>query len=177
MSLTILFLLGIIGVTLVMTFRAALARAILDDNAVVQRLRGAAWFHHYWKGGLLLFAVNAALFFTAVLGFYGAIMYSIPYVHILLMLIAVVGSIYVWLIINRSWRGLRRDRIKMGLVGSSFYALLGMMFMYGLMTLKPSYPGEDTFMGAIGLLFAIVAALGAFVTCLVLTGFSKSDQK
>jgi hypothetical protein len=57
--------------------------------------------------------------------------------------------------------------------GSSFYFLLSIVFSYWFFTIEPEYPGEDTFMRAVGLLFAIVVGLVAFITCFVMTGFPR----
>lgn len=84
-----------------------------------------------------------------------------------------MGSIFSWVLINNAWQGTKRNRLKVGAVGSSFYIFLTFIFAYWFVTLKPSYPGEDTFMGAIGLIFAIIVTTVAFITCFVITGFSK----
>ncbi len=66
----------------------------------------------------------------------------------------------------------KKNRFKLGFIGSSFYLILTIVFIYGFMSLKPAYPGEDTFMSAIGLVFAIIVTAIAFIACLVYTGFS-----
>ncbi|MFJ7727341.1 hypothetical protein ACIQXV_14375 [Neobacillus sp. NPDC097160] len=86
---------------------------------------------------------------------------------------AVIGSIFLWILINNAWQGTRRNRLKMGIVGSSFYIFLTIIFIYMFVTLIPSYPGEDTFMRAFGILFAMIVTTAAFTTCFVMTGFSK----
>lgn len=41
----------------------------------------------------------------------------------------------------------------------------------------PAYPGEDTFMSAMGFIFGIVVTTVAFVVCLMFTGFSHVRDK
>ena len=92
------------------------------------------------------------------------------------MFFAVIGSLFLWIIINKGWQGTKRNRLKMGAVGSSFYIILSLLFFYMLVTLKPSYPGEDTFMRAIGLNLGIAVTTVAFISCFVLTGFSNKKD-
>jgi hypothetical protein len=99
--------------------------------------------------------------------------FLIPFAHLFVMFMAVVGSIYLWSIINRACQGTKRDRLKMGVIGSSFYFFITLIFVYWLLTLQPAYPGDDTFMGAIGLFFGIIVSVVAFTSCLVITGFSR----
>jgi hypothetical protein len=102
--------------------------------------------------------------------------FRIPFVHIIIMFIAVIVSVFFWITINKIWQGSKTNRLKMGLVGSSFYMILSLVFIYWLVTLKPSYPGEDTFMSAIGLLLGIIVTAVAFITCFILIGFSKNEN-
>ncbi|PLS17443.1 hypothetical protein CVD28_12910 [Bacillus sp. M6-12] len=115
----------------------------------------------------------AILFFLTILALYALTYFFVPFEHLLVMLFAVAGSIYLWVFINNAWQGTKRNRIKMSAVGSSFYIFLTVMFMYWYINLKPSYPGEDTFMSAIGLFFAIIVTTVASITCFAVTGFSK----
>ncbi|WP_155891086.1 hypothetical protein [Ectobacillus panaciterrae] len=80
-----------------------------------------------------------------------------------------------WVFINRSWQGRRKDRLKMGLLGSSFYLFLVLFILYKWIILKPAFPGDDTFMAAIGLLFGMIVSIVAFITCFSFTAFSKQD--
>ena len=60
----------------------------------------------------------------------------------------------------------------MGTIGSSFYGVLSILFIYWLVTLEPSYPGEDTFMQAIGLMLGTIVTTVAFITCFIITGYT-----
>jgi hypothetical protein len=52
-----------------------------------------------------------------------------------------------WVLINHAWQGTQSNRLKMGFLGSSFYAFLAFALAYQLVTLKSSYPNENTCMG------------------------------
>jgi hypothetical protein len=64
----------------------------------------------------------------------------------------------------------------MATVGSSFYVISSFLFIYWLVTLKPSYPGEDTFMRAIGLVLGVIVTTVAFISCFVITGYSNKKS-
>lgn len=171
--MSLILLLGILGMLLVIVFKSPIIDIARENNKLVHKLKNSMWFQNHWLSGIFLFAMNAVLFFSTSLVFYVLMFFFIPFVHILVMFLAVIGSICLWIVINKAWQGTKRNRLKMGAVGSSFYIFLTLMFVYWLVTLKPSYPGEDTFMRAIGLFFAIIVTTVAFITCLVITGFSK----
>ncbi|KAA9016935.1 hypothetical protein [Niallia endozanthoxylica] len=171
--MSLIILMGMIGMLLVLFFKRPLIDRVGKDNKLVYKLRDAKWFQNHWLSGIFLFGLNGVFFFLTVTFLYMLMYLFIPFIHLIVMFIAVIASIYVWILINKAWEGTRNNRLKMAAVGSSFYILLTFIFVFWLVNLKPSYPGEDTFMGAIGLVFAIIVTLSAFVTCFVITGFSK----
>jgi hypothetical protein len=173
--MSLILIVGFIGVLLVLFFKRSIMDWIGENNKLVQKLKNAAWFQNQWLSGIFLFVMNANLFIFTCLVLYGLSFLFIPFVHIFVMFAAVIGSIFLWLIINRAWTGTKRERVKMGAVGSSFYMMLTFLFVYLLATLKPAFPGDDTFMRAIGLEMAMMVTIVAFVTCFVITGFSKKD--
>jgi hypothetical protein len=172
-NMSLIILMGIIGMLLVLFFKRPLIDIIAKDNKLVYKLKDADWFQNHWLSGVFLFGLNAVFFFLTVLLLFMLMYLFIPFVHLFVMFFAVIASIYVWILINKAWKGTRSNRLKMGAVGSSFYIFLTFIFAFWLVNLKPSYPGDDTFMRAIGLVFAIIVTSIAFVTCLVITGFSK----
>ncbi|WP_428910830.1 hypothetical protein [Niallia sp. Krafla_26] len=172
--MSLILLMGMIGILLVLFLKRPIIDTIAKDNKIVYKFQNANWFQNHWLSGLFLFGLNAVLFFSTVLILYLFMFLFIPFVHFFVMLLAVMISIYVWIIIHKSWKGTKRNRLKLGAVGSSFYLFLTMMFVFWLVTLTPSYPGDDTFMGAVGLVFAMIVTSMAFVTCMVITGFSKA---
>ncbi|MGX2960597.1 hypothetical protein JNUCC23_15185 [Peribacillus sp. JNUCC 23] len=170
--MTLILLIGLFGVGLVILFKHPIIDKF-EKNQKVNMLKSTMWFQNHWLAGIFLFVMNAVLFFSTCLVLYVLMYFIIPFVHILVMLFAVIGSIILWIVINKAWQGTKRNRWKMGTIGSSFYMFLTIIFVYWFVTIKPSYPGEDTFMRAIGLFFAIIVTTVAFITCLVITGLSK----
>lgn len=174
--MSLILLIGLLGVLLVIFFKRPIIDMLGKDNKLVHKLKNPMWFQNYWLSGIFLFVMNAVLFFSTGLVLYILMYFLIPYVHLLVMFCAVIGSIFLWVLINKAWQGTKRNRLKIGIVGSSFYIFLTFIFIYWLVTLKPSYPGDDTFMGAIGLVFAIIVTTVAFITCFVITGFQKESS-
>jgi hypothetical protein len=174
--MSFIVLIGLIGVLLVILFKSQVIGLLGGNNTMVYKLSSAKWFQNHWISGIFLFVMNVVLFFFTGFVLYVLTYFSIPFVHILVMFLAVVSSIFLWTLMNRAWQGTKSDRLKMGAIGSSFYILLTVMLIYWIARLEPSYPGEDTFMGAIVLLFAIIVTTVAFITCFVITGFSKKEN-
>lgn len=172
-SMSLVLIIGLLGVLLVTFYKGPITVILGKNNKLVHRLKNARWFQNHWLSGIFLFAMNAVLFFSTGLVLYVLMYFVIPFVHLIVMFFAVIGSILLWVIINKAWQGTKRNGLKMGAIGSSFYIFLTFLFVYWFVTLTPSYPGEDTFMRAIGLVFAIVVTTVAFITCFVITGFSK----
>lgn len=174
--MSLFILIGIIGVLFAIFLKRPLIHMIGKDNKLVYKLKGAGWFQNHWLSGMFLFGLNAIFFFLTVLLLYMLMYLLIPFVHLFVMFFAVIASIYAWILINKAWKGTRSNRLKMGAVGSSFYIFLTVIFSFWLVNLKPSYPSDDTFMGAIGLIFAIIVTSIAFVACFIITSFSKEKE-
>lgn len=174
--MSLVLFIGFLGVFLVILFKVPIIEMIEENNKLVRNLKNAMWFQNHWLSGIFLFVMNGFLFFSTCLVLYVLMYFLIPFVHLFVMFLAVIGSIFLWVSINKYWKGAKKNRLKMGAVGSSFYIFLTFMFVYWFVTLKPSYPGEDIFMRAIGLVFAIIVATVAFITCFVITGFSKKKD-
>lgn len=172
--MSLILLLGAIGVFLIPFLKRPLINMVGMNHKFIYKLNEAKWFQNHWIAGMFLFVLNAVFFFLTILFLYLPMLSFIPFVvHLIVMVFAVVGSIYAWVFIDKAWKGTRRNRLKMGTVGSSFYMFLTIIFAFWLVNLKPTYPGEDTFMGAIGLVFAIFVTSVAFIVCFLITGFSK----
>lgn len=85
----------------------------------------------------------------------------IPFVHLLIIALAVSGSILLWMFIRKAWQGTKKNRFLMGAVGSSFYLLMALLFGFKWVTIKPS--SADTCMGTdVGLFLGIIVATFAF---------------
>ncbi|MFX3660984.1 MAG: hypothetical protein ACE3JN_13090 [Ectobacillus sp.] len=171
--MSLFLLIGVMGIIFVLFLKRPLMNAIGKDNKFVYMLKDAKWFQNHWIAGIFLFGLNAVFFFLTVLLLYIVMYLLIPFVHLFVMFFAVIGSIYVWILINKAWKGTKSNRWKMGAVGSSFYIFMTCIFAFLLVNLKPAYPGDDIFMGAIVLIFAIIVTLVAFIACFVMMGFSK----
>ncbi|WP_237658385.1 hypothetical protein [Ureibacillus xyleni] len=102
--------------------------------------------------------------------------FSIPFVHLFVMMLAVVVSIVFWMSVNKAWLNSNKNRIKMAAIGSSFYLLLTFLFLYLYVTIKPFYPGEDTFMRALGISLAMIVTFVAWICCFVITGFAAKTH-
>ncbi len=174
--MSLIVLVGILGILVVKFYKKPLAKIVSNDNKMVQQLKNASWYQNHWVGGVVLFVVNTVLFTSTVFGLYLAIFFSMSFILLIAILFGVIGSIYSWSILNNAWQGTKRNRLKMGLVGSSFYALLTLALAYLWVTLKPSNPGEDTFMGGIGLVFGMIVTLVAFTVCFIVTSYSKKEE-
>jgi hypothetical protein len=171
-----IILVGLFGVLLALFFKKPIIETLGENNRLVHKLTNATWFQNQWLSGIFLFAVNGVLFSITCLVLYGLTYLHIPFVHILVMFAAVIGSISLWIIINKAWGGSKGNRLKMGAIGSSFYLILIVIFVYLLVTLKPAFPGDDTFMRALGLEIAIIVTTVAWITCFIITGFSKKES-
>jgi hypothetical protein len=173
-----LFLLsGIMGMFLIIILKKPITRMIGHENQIVQRFTNTGWFQNYWFGGIFLFAFNAVLFSSIWLILLALMYLRIPFFYLFVMGGGVILSIYSWVVISHAWQGSKINRLKMGLLGSSFYVLLALFFVYRIITLKPSYPGEDTFMAFIGLVIGFIVATIASITCLIFTGLSQRKRK
>ncbi|MEK5080768.1 hypothetical protein MKX73_17740 [Solibacillus sp. FSL W7-1436] len=176
MSLTLFLFMGLVGVFFLTFLKAPLMNLLGEDNFLISKLNNAEWFQNYWLAGIFLFIANAILFFSTALLLYVLSYFLIPYVHLLVMILAVIGSIFLWMTINKTWHGTRKNRLKMAAVGSSFYLILSIILIYMFVTLEPSFPGDDPFMRAIGLLMGIVVTTVAFLSCFIFTGFSNRKE-
>jgi hypothetical protein len=176
MGITVIILIGLVGVLVLTLFSNPLTEVISKNNKLIDSLRSNKLFHHYGATGVLMFLLNAFLFFFTMLVLYGLQWLAIPFLHIIVMFLAVGASLFVWLTINLAWQGEAKDRLKVGVIGSSFYFFLTAFFLYKYVTIEPMFPGDDPFMRAIGFLFAVIVALVAFVTCFFLTGFVRGKS-
>ncbi|WP_433747494.1 hypothetical protein [Falsibacillus pallidus] len=168
-----ILLIGFVGVMLVLLFKRPLTNQVGKENRFVHKLRNAEWFQNHWLSGLFLFGLNAVLFFSTVLLIYLLMKLMIPFIHLFVMFMAVGASIYLWILIHKAWGGSRKNRLKMSAVGSSFYLILTIIFVFWLKNLKPAYHGDDMFMASIGLIIATIVTTVAFLTCFGIKGFSK----
>ena len=173
----IFFFVGLIAAFFVLFFRAAIVGSISENNIFVKWLQRSKWFQNRILAGGILFLMNGVLFMSTVGILYGLMIFFIPYVHFIVMIAAVVMSIWLWSIVHKAWKGSNKGRIVVASVGSSFYFVLTVLFVYMYVQIEPYYPGEDTFMRALGLSLASVVTAVACITCFVITGFPGTAKE
>jgi hypothetical protein len=176
MGIIFIFIFGLLGVLILIVFSNSMLEVLREKNHLEYFLRGKKIFQHYWFAGIILFLINVLLFFLTMIILYVIQSFSIPFMHLVVMLFAVVSSIYFWLLVNLNWQGETRDRIKVGLIGSSFYLFLTVFFIIKYVTIKPLFPADDTFMRSIGFMLGIMVTSVAFVTCFSLTGLIRGKS-
>ncbi|MGR3763202.1 hypothetical protein [Rossellomorea sp. NS-SX7] len=170
MTLTfLLLLLGVIVLAMAGTNRKLYVMGWINS------LRKYSWFSNPWLVGLFLFCVNVLLFGLTGLILFGLSFLMIPFIHLFIMVAAVIISILVWNSIasSRSWQ--KWDRLKTGGIGSSFYLILTIFFSYQWVSVEPQFSGDDTFMAALGFMIGIVVTGVAFLTCFSMIVFTKSQ--
>ncbi|PGT84486.1 hypothetical protein COD11_11155 [Bacillus sp. AFS040349] len=164
------------AILFILFFKESIIILFEKNQKKMDFLKRTNWFRNPWLSGLFLFFINAFLFFITGVILYTLTFFMIPFVHLFVMVFAVIVSVFVWCMINYTWEGTKLRRLKMGAVGSSFYLILTIVFLYFFITLKPDYPGEDTFMRAVGIIMAMIVTSVAFLTCFIMTGFSKREM-
>ncbi len=172
MGLMSVFGIGMLIIIMILIKKQSLIE-VVGNHLIVQKIAEKQWFHHKWRSGLFLFVLNAVLFLFAIGLIFLSGLLMVPYLHILVMLSATLTSIYLWIAIRVSVQRPKKDQLVMGLLGSSFYVILFLIFLYLFMTLGPATLEHDTFMDAIGLMLGMVVAFVAWMTCFFITAFQK----
>lgn len=171
--MSILLVLGSVFIFIFLLNKQAFIQMNSTDTLLVQKLSNARWFQNEWYSGIFLFFLNAILFSVAVSLIFLSGMLTIPFLHLVIMLLATIVSIYLWIAIHNAGDKGKRERLIMSVIGSSFYLLLLLFCVYRIATLGPGTPENDTFIAFIGLSFALFVSVVAFVTCFCITGLSK----
>lgn len=171
--MTIYLLFGFMVVLTLLLNKRRVMNLISSDSIFVKKLSRLNWFQHPWKSGMFLFVLNALLFSSALLLIYGIGFLEIPFLHLFVMIAAVLSSLYLWIVVHKSWRGEWEGRFLQGFIGSSFYLVLTLIFIYMMINLEPDTPSDDNFMQFVGLMMGIFVTLVAFVTCFCITGLSR----
>lgn len=171
--MTLFFLIGLIFIALILFFRSSLFHLVRENSRFVRSLQNAKWFQNVWLAGLFLFLINTILFGFTGLVLYILTLFTFPYIHFIVMIFAVVVSILFWMVVNKACR---ENRLKIAAIGSSFYLLLTLIILYFYVNIEPFYPGEDTFMRALGLSLAMMVTFVAWISCFVITGLTNKTQ-
>ncbi len=179
MTMSMFLIVGVLAIILFLFLRKPIVKKLESFGTLQLDSEKHKWLNSHWKAGGILFGVNALLFSCTILILIGLSYLLIPYLHIFIMIGAVIISLIVWIKFARSWSGSKLNQWKFALIGSSFYAVMIIFFSYWYVTLEPSYPGEDLFMAGIGLMMAIFVSFVAFLTCLIVvgTGNNRSYQR
>ncbi|RDZ10962.1 hypothetical protein C3744_21510 [Priestia megaterium] len=164
----LIFFLAVIVLVLVMT---VFSRTLWMPSGMVERLSKKKWFQNHWLSGGYLFGINALYFGTTMLLLYLLMYTDIPYLHIVLMFLATIVSIFTWSTVSTAWTGPFKNRLKMALTGSSFYLILALIMVIQWLSVKPLYPNEDTFMRALGWMLGFFVSAVAFSICFIFTAF------
>lgn len=165
---------AIIGITLLLILfkKNPALEGSAANRMIVNLLSNASWFQIHWKAGLFLFFSNALLFSATLLILYVLLFINIPYLHLVIMFLATAFSIRLWLNMKLAWQGAKKGRLKVGLIGSSFYLFLFIFFLYQFAAAESEFPGDDPFMRAIGFLFGMIVAATAGISCLSVISIS-----
>src|SRR5699024_6627470 len=145
---------------------------IRSDSFLVKKLSSATWFKSPWKSGLFLFVLNTVLFSVSLLLIIGVGYLQIPFIHLFVMAAAVLVSFYLWNIVYICWEGTSKCRLMQGFIGSVFYLILTINFIYMIVTMDPEMPEEDSFMGFIVFSMGGFVTLVAYIACFFTTGFT-----
>ena len=124
MSVTLFLLMGILGVLLILLMKRPIIARIGDNTKWVHKLKQAKWFQNHWYAGLFLFTMNAVLFISTGLLLYMSMYFDVPFIHLLVITFAVIGSFLLWGIVHKAWQSTNKDRLKMATVGSGFYVIV-----------------------------------------------------
>ncbi|MCZ8495421.1 MULTISPECIES: hypothetical protein [Priestia] len=167
--MSIFFLAGMVLVLAMIIF----SRTLWMPSGVVERLSKKKWFQNqnHWLSGGYLFGINALYFGTTIFLLYLLMFTDIPYLHIVLMFLATIVSIFTWSAFSAAWTGSFKNRLKMALTGSSFYLIVALIMVIQWLSVKPLYPNEDTFMRALGWMLGFFVSAVAFSICFIFTAF------
>lgn len=129
-----------------------------ESNKIYQRLSSWRWIQNPWFCGTAVFVLNGIIF-SLILG-----LFMLNFLVLLLPLLGIGLSFLLWFSVKQVFLGKGLKRYLMSLLGSSFYLMLAIYFLYRLVNLTPQYEGEDTFMAAMGLSIASIITSTAFIT-------------
>ncbi|NQD65032.1 hypothetical protein HP456_03770 [Bacillus haikouensis] len=141
----------------------------------IHSMKRYSWFGNPWLAGVFLLGVNVLLFGLTGLILFGLSFLMIPFIHLFIMLAAVVISILVWKSIASSCSWGKWDRLKTGAAGSSFYLILAIYFFYRSVSYVPQFPGDDSFMATLGFMIGVIVTGAAFLTCFGIVVFTKNQ--
>ena len=176
--MSIILISGFLFLMLLLFSKTWLTRIISPSNSVVQKLASSAWFEHTGLSGMFLFLINTLLFESTAALLFLLTEFYIPYLHLVVIIAAVLISLYVWILIYHADRKKRKDRSVMGLIGSSFYLLLFSYAVYRIfMPMETSAVEQDQFMEFIAMFFLSIITFTAWIVCFGITGLYRKQRR
>ncbi|WP_408010455.1 hypothetical protein ACJROX_09205 [Pseudalkalibacillus sp. A8] len=94
--MTLLLLCGLIIIFLVVMNRSKLYSIIPFDFKIIESVSKKEWFRNPWLSGLALFFINTVYFGLTGLILFLLMSLMVPFLHLVIMLAAVVSSILTW---------------------------------------------------------------------------------
>ena len=167
-----ILLLGVVYVIIMLLIKNSILANINTKSNLSLKFQSTEWFQNPLYSGGFIFFMNAIYFSIALLLIFLSNMAGLHFLYFLIVFAVMFLSIWLWCLINVSWKGSISDRIKMASIGSSFYLFVGLFFLYKFMNLKFSPPSNG-----FGLLLGIIVSLIAFITCFLFTGLEKKVKK
>jgi len=134
------------------------------------KFQSTDWFQNPIYSGGFIFFMNAIYFSIALLLIFLSNKAGLHFLYFLIVFAVMFLSIWFWCLINVSWKGRIGERIMMASIGSSFYLLVGLYFLYNY--LKHNNPSN-----AFGLLLGIIVSVIACITCFLFTALEKKVKK
>lgn len=145
-------------------------------NGLAARLSCTPVFQSYWRAGLLLFGCNALLFGITLASLYVQTILATAFLLVPILCTAIGGSLYLWAVFSRSWKGSYKDRLKLAGIGSSFYGLLALVLLYRLIDMPSLDFDGDPFMASMGLMLGTVVCVTAFASCMLVSGSGSRHE-
>lgn len=171
-SITSIVFIGLICLLVLLLFASPLMNR-LGGNKIIKHLQEARWFQNPWLAGIFLFSMNLLLFTFTTLLLYLPTYFAVPTSPLFIMAAAVIASLLLWAFANQGFQGTKRERLKMSLVGSSFYSLLTIGFVIWLQKTPFAIQEDDLFMRDIGLMFGTLVSFVAFLTSFFVTTLQR----
>jgi hypothetical protein len=136
------------------------------------KFQSTEWFQNPIYSGGFIFFMNAIYFSIALLLIFLSNKAGLHFLYFLIVFAVLFLSIWFWCLINVSWKGRIGERIMMASIGSSFYLLVGLFFLYKFMNLKSPHTSNG-----FGLLLGTIVSVIAFITCFLFTALEKKVKK
>lgn len=148
------------------------------DYKFISKIKNKKWFENYWMSGLAFFFLNALLFslVNGILYLLSLVRMQIHsyglIINLLVLISGITGGLFLWFIIRNLWRGTSVNRIKMSMIGSSFYAIVELVCIYNFLNENYPFPNMELYFA--NLSYVIVVAV-LFLASFSITGFRQVE--